>query len=67
MRLTYEEGAERYIAKAFGWVTDEENYIIDEESGERILATDGDIIKIDEMAEVVETPPKPLRENKSES
>lgn len=50
MEMTFESEATEHVLASVGASVDEQNYIIDEETGERITNPDGEEIKVDNLA-----------------
>mgnify|MGYP006882768598 CR=1 FL=1 len=52
MNLTFESEAVGYILPAFGVKIDEEGYVVDKESGDRVETPHGEHVTADELAMV---------------
>lgn len=50
MKMTFEPEAATHVLSAFGATTDEEGFIVDRESGDRVTTPDGESITVDELA-----------------
>lgn len=51
-KLTFDESATEFVLESFGKAVDDDGYVIDAETGERVTTPDGEHIEADEFAGV---------------
>lgn len=65
--IVFEEGMEEHMLDVFGWSTDDEGWVVDED-GERVESFNGHELTVDELGGVVRVDEEavPLRDHFSE-